>query len=307
MVIDMERELKDILTEVLVFPYEQSVVEALADACSKYVETIEIGQYEDCVMHLCLNIPAASFIESINKQTGRIFPSRVYRALAGYVVGEALDNSSDEDDNVVFPLALRNAMKVKTDDADGIICKTIDPASFAAVENYWAENIVIPSLCGKDIVSSTIFENSSWEETGLNIDDAFGDIQTLAKFYSREQFKKNLVGRKPSDNQDVYAFANQMAAEIAAKDWLFIVEKPVEIFKGLELKGTAISLRNIKLRIRGNDDSVNDDINNVSVFRRYLYANDYEDLGTQRINPLNFGIAIFYELLYERLKSEKYE
>lgn len=307
MVIDMERDIKDILTEVLVFPYEQSVVDAITQACSSYVKAVEIGQFEDCVLHLCMDIPAAGLIEHVDTQTGCKFPSRVYRALAGYVVGETLDNVSDEDDNVVFSLALRNAMKAKTDDADGIISKTIDPASFAAVENYWAENIVIPSLCGKDIVSSTIFENSSWVETGLDIDDAFGDIQTLAKFYSREQFKKKLVGRKPTDNQDVYDFANQMADEIAAKDWLFIVEKPVEIFKGLELKGTAISLSNIKLRVRGNDSTVNNDIESISVFRRYLYADDYVELGSIRINPLNFAIAIFYELLYERLKSEKYE
>ena len=136
MVIDMERDLKEILTEVLVFPYEQSIVDALADACSKYVETIEIGQFENCVLHLCLDIPASELIESISTQTGRKFPNRVYRALAGYVVGEALDNDSDKDDNVVFPLALRNAMKAKTGDADGIISKTIDPSCFTAVEKY---------------------------------------------------------------------------------------------------------------------------------------------------------------------------
>ena len=133
----MERDLKDILTEVLVFPYEQSVVDALSDACAKYVETIEIGQFENCVLHLCLDIPASNLIESITTQTGRIFPNRVYRALAGYVVGAAIENDSDEDDKVVFPLALRNAMKAKTDDADGIICKAIDPAVFGAVEDYW--------------------------------------------------------------------------------------------------------------------------------------------------------------------------
>ncbi len=104
MVIDMERDLKDILTEVAVFPYEQSVVDALKNACLKYVETIGLGQFEGCVLHLCLDIPASDFMESINSQTGRKFPSRVYRALAGYVVGEALDNDSEEDDKVVFPL-----------------------------------------------------------------------------------------------------------------------------------------------------------------------------------------------------------
>lgn len=302
----MERDLTNILTEVLIFPYEQSVVDALTDACSSFVEAIEIGQYEDCVLHLCLDIPATDFIEHVNTQTGRRFPDRVYRALAGYVVGEALATVSDEDDKVMFSLALRNALKAKTDDADGIISKTIDPASFSAVEDYWAENINIPSLCGKDVVSSTIFDNSTWGKTGLDIDSSFADIQSLAKYYRREQFKKKFTGRNASDDKDVYAHALQVADEMAKQDWLFTVENPVAILKGLDLKGSAISLNNIKTRVLGDQD-VYDDIDYVSVYCRYLYANDYEELGTRRISPLNFGIAIFYELLYERLKSDKYE
>lgn len=305
----MKRNLKEILTEVLVFPYEQGIVDALKDACLKYVEAIELGQFEECVLHLCLDIPASDLIQSINTQTNRKFPSRVYRALAGYVVGEVLDNDNDEDedDNVVFPLALRNAMKAKVDDADGIISKTIDPVCFVAVEDYWKENVAIPSIIGKDIVSKEIYDNSTWAGTGFDVEETFGDIQALAKFYNREQFKKKFAGRKPSDNQDIYVFANQVVDEIAAQDWLFTAENPVQTLKSLELKGSAISLANIKSKIRANSDTVNDDIDSVSVYRRYLYANDYEELGTRRISPLHFGIAIFYELLYERLKSEKYE
>lgn len=307
MVINMERDLKDILTEVLVFPYEQSIVDALTDACSKYVETIEIGQFENCVIHLCLDIPSFELIENITTQTGRKFPNRVYRALAGYVVGETLDNGSDEDDNVVYTLALRNVLKARTSDADGIISKSIDPTCFAAVEKYWLENIIIPSLSGSDLLSSEMFEKTSWAETGLDVEENFGDLQALAKFYSREQFKKAYAERKPSNNQDIYAFAYQVSKEIAEQEWLFTVESPVETLKSLELKGSAISLNNIKLRIRENDDTVNDDIESTSVFRRYLYADDYKELGSNRISPQNFAIAIFYELLYERLKSEKHE
>ncbi len=302
----MERDLANILTEVLIFPYQKEVVDALMEACSKFVEEINLSQYEDCVLYLCLDMPATDLIESIKSQTGREFPNRVYRAMAGCVVGEALARVSDEDDKVMFPLALRNVLKAKTDDVDGIISKTIDPACFAAVEDYWAENINIPSLCGKDMVSSTIFDNSNWRETGLDIDESFGDIQALAKYYRREQFKKKFAGRNASENQDIYAFALQIADEIAAQDWLFTAENPVAIFKSLKLKGTAISLNNIKSRVLGVQDA-EADIDYVSVYRRYLYANDYEELGAHRINPLNFGIAIFYELLYERLKTEKYE
>lgn len=303
----MERDLANILTEVLVFPYEQSIVDALEDSCSKYVESIEIGQYEDCVLHLCLDIPAQNLIQYINTQMGRNFPNRVYRALAGYVVGEALATVSDEDDKVLYPLALRNAMKGKTEDADGIISKTIDPNSFAIVEEYWKDNIVIPSLNGKDIVSSEIFDKSTWSETGFEVENNFGDIQALAKFYNREQFKRKFKGRKVSNNQDIYAFANQAADEIVAQDWLFTAEDPVQILKNLDLKGSAISLANVKSKKSVNPNVVNEDIEPVSVYRRYLYANDYVELATRRICPLHFGIAIFYELLYERLKSERYE
>ena len=307
LVINMERDLTNILTEVLVFPYEQSIVDALEDSCSQYVESIEIGQYEDCVLHLCLDIPAQNLIQHINTQMGRKFPNRVYRALAGYVVGDALDTVSDEDDKVMFPLALRNALKGRTDDADGIISRTIDPTSFAVVEEYWKENIAIPSLNGKDIVSSEIFDKSTWSETGFEVDNCYGDIQALAKFYNREQFKRKFTDHKASDNQDIYAFAYQAANEIAAQDWLFTAEDPVQTLKNMDLKGSAISLANIKSKICANPDVVNEDIEIVSVFRRYLYANDYVELATRRISPLHFGIAIFYELLYERLKSERYE
>ena len=141
----------------------------------------------------------------------------------------------------------------------------------------------------------------------MEIEDTYDNIKTLAKFYNREQFIKQFAGTKVSENQDIFAFAYNMADEIASQDWIFTAEDPVQTLKSLELKGSAISLANIKSKIRANSDIVNDDIESVSVYRRYLFANDYEELGTRRISPLVFGIAIFYELLYERLKSEKYE
>ena len=244
-------------------------------------------------------------MQSINTQTGRKFPNRVYRALAGYVVGEAISLVTDEEDKVMFTLALRNAMKAKTDDADGIIRKTIDPRCFSVVENYWKKNIPIASLEGKDVVT-TIFDTKTWAGTGLEIEDVFGDIQSLAKFYNREQFKKGMTCRKASDSQDIFVFANQVANEIAAQDWLFTAENPIETLKGLGLKGPVLRLGKIKSRIRENQKTAIDGIESVSVYRRYLFANDYADLGLHRISPLNFSIAIFYELLYERLKSENY-
>lgn len=306
MVIDMDRDLNNILTEVLVFPYEQSIVTALEVACTEYVKDIELDQYEDCVLHLCMDIPSASLIQHINTKTERKFPNRVYRALAGYVVGEALSTVTDEDDKVLYPLALRNVLKAKTDDVNGIISKSIDPSCFSGVESYWASNNAIPSLSGKEIVTS-VFDLSTWADTGLEIEDSFDDIKALAKFYCRQQFEKKCAGLSVPDNQDVYKFAFQVADEVASQDWLFAPLNPVQTFKKLNLKGSAISLSTIKSRIKEDENELLEDVESTSVYRRYFYANDYDELGSRRISPQNFAIAIFYENLYERLKSENYE
>lgn len=302
----MERDLSNILTEVLVFPYEESMVSALKDACTQYAEEIELGQYEDCVLHLCMDIPAADLIQNINTATGRKFPNRVYRALAGYVVGEALSTVTDKDDKVMFPLALRNVMKAKTDDVNGIINKSIDSSKFTMVENYWTANNIIPDLDGKEIVTS-VLDTSTWADTGLEIEDSFTDIKALAKFYCREQFEKKYAGLVVSDGQDVYKFAYRIADDVASQDWLFAPENPIRILKNINIKGNAIALSTIKSRIKEDVNELLDYVETTSVYRRYLYANDYDELGSRRVSPLNFAIAVFYENLYERLKSENYE
>ncbi len=129
----------------------------------------------------------------------------------------------------------------------------------------------------------------------------------MAKFYCREQFDKKYAGLAVPDNQDVYKFAFQVADDVASQDWLFAPLNPVLTFKNLDLKGSAIALSTIKSRIKEDVNEVLDNIDTTSVYRRYLYANDYDEIGSRRISPLNFAIAVFYENLYERLKSENYE
>lgn len=306
MVIEMNRSLTEVLSEVLVFPYEQSIVESLELSCSNYVDNIDIDKYEDCVLHLCLDIPSEDLIQSIDDQTHRKYPNRVYRALAGYIINKTLATLTEGIDTVMYVLALRNVLKVKNDDANGIICKVIDPACFAKVEDYWLCNIGIPSIQKNGFVTS-ILGAETWSDTELDIEISFSDIQSITKFYCREQFKKKYSNLKVENNQGSYDFAVQVANEIAKQDWLFTVEKPYDIFKSLGIKGSAISLSNIRDRIQVKQGENEENISPVSVFIRYLHTHEYDEVGTHRFSPQNFGIAYFYELLYERLKSENYE
>lgn len=306
MEIDMNIGLTELLSEVLVFPYEQSQVDFLEQACLEYAKKIDLDKYEACLLYLFLDIPSNDLIQSVTAQTGKKYPDRVYRALSGYVAGKAISIASDEDDKLMYSLALRNALKVKNDDIAGIITKTINPACFSIVEDYWNDNISIPSLQGKEIIS-TVFDAETWDDTGLDTDNNFGDIQTMAKFYCREQFKKKYLNFQLPDNQGMFVIASQIAEDMATQKWLFTAENPYGTFKSVGIKGAAISLNKIKEQISNIQNAGKEDIASVSVFRRYLYLNDYEEICSHRISPQNFGIAIFYELLYERLKSEKYE
>ena len=297
----MERNLNNILAEVLVFPYEPEVVDSLKEACSQYVEKITLEQFEECVLSLCLDVVANGLVENVNAHTNRKYPSRVYRALAGYIVGEAL-SAIEGDDKVIYTLALRNVMKATTDDANGIINKCIDSACFSTVEDYWKENITIHSLSADETIS-TILEKTNWSETQLDINTVFEDIKILAKYYCRMQFENKYAGQTVPEDTDIFIFAYNVAKDMASQDWLFAPEKPIETFNNLDFEPSAKALNSIKSIVEGIQVVADDAIEATSVYRRYLFANDYLEMGSHSVNAHDFAVAMFYEFLFERLKS----
>ena len=298
--------LTDILTEVLVFPYDEATVSSLSDACKTYAEEITLEQYEACILHLCLDRPDTALIDAINEATGRAYPTQVYRALAGHVVGLALSTDQEGVDKILFPLALRNVLKCQQSGSAGIINKCIDASRFETIEDYWHKHAEIPTIVPSDLLTE-LYDKDTWTETGLQIEDQFEDIKSLAKYYIRSEFEKDYATKSLQDNQDAYSFVNNVATDITSRDWLYVAAEPVKVLKGLKVSGGAATLTTIKSRLRGDNANVDTSIEKTSVFRCYIYSNDYEELGQKRVSPLQFGIAVFYELLYECLKSENYE
>lgn len=300
----MNNNLKDILTEVLVFPYDKETVDSLSGACKTYAEEISLTQYEACVLHLCLNIPDTSFIQTINKITEHIYPVQVYRALAGHVVGLALSTKKTGVDEALYPLALCNVLKCHQPDTAGIINKCIDSSSFDAIEYYWHKNSEIPTIEHSDLLAF-LDDKDSFADSSPKIEEQFENVKLLVKYYYRSEFEKDYANKTLAANQDPYIFMNNVANDLTSRDWLYSVEDPVKVFKNLNVSGDSVTLATIKRRIT--DTNTNTNIEKTSVFRRYIYSNDYEEIGQKSINPLHFGIAIFYELLFEYLKSKNYE
>lgn len=300
----MLNNLTDILTEVLVFPYDEATVNSLSEACETYAEEISLAQYEACVLHLCLDIPSTSFIKAINETTQHNFPTQVYRALAGHVVGLALSTDQEGVDKLLYPLALGNVLKCHKPSSAGIINKCIDSSCFDAIENYWRKHAEIPAIEPSDLLTE-LYDKDSWADSSLEIEEQFENIKSLAKYFCRSELGKDYATKTLQANQDVYTFMNNVAQDLTSRDWLYAAEDPVKVFKNLHVSGGSATLSTIKSRMT--DVNTNTNIEKTSVFRRYIYSNDYEEIGQKRVSPLYFGIAMFYELLYECLKSEYYE
>lgn len=302
----MLNNLTDILTEVLVFPYDEATVNRLSKICESYAEEITLAEYEACILHLCLDIPSTLFIKAINKETGRNYPTQVYRALAGYVVGLALSREQEGVDKLLYPLALRNVLKCHQPSSVGIIHKCIDPSCFDAIENYWSKHAEISAIEPSDLLTE-LYDKDSWEESSLEIEEHFENIKSLVKYFCRSEFEKYYSTMTHPNNQDAYIFINNVALDLTSHNWLYVAADPVKIFKNLHTNGGAATLSTIKNRLLERDDNTNTNIEKTSIFRRYIYYKDYQDIGQKRFSPLHFGIAVFYELIYERLKSDNYE
>ena len=302
----MNNNLIDILTEVLVFPYDETTVNSLSEACETYAEEISLAQYEACVLHLCLDIPSTPFINAIYETTERTYPTPVYRALAGHVVGLVLSANQEGVDKLLYPLALRNVIKCYQPSSAGIINKCIDSSCFDIIEKYWREHAEIPAIEASDLLTE-LYDKDSWSDSSLEIEDQFENIKSLAKYFCRSEFEKYYSTKDLQDNQDAYTFMNKVAHDLTSRDWLYVAEDPVRIFKDIQINRAHATLSNIKDRLVRMDDNTNINIEKTSIFRRFIYSNDYPEIGQKRVSPLYFGIAVFYELLYESLKSENYE
>lgn len=302
----MKSTLINLLTEVIIFPYSEEEVTTLEQACDTYVKSITLSQYEGCVLYLCLDLPSAEMIQSINTAIGKKYPQRVYRALAGYIVGCALNEVADGENKVQYVLILRNVLKVHEQRASNLVQKSIDPSLFESVEGYWYEKAAMAGLDNNKTVEKLI-SNDAWGDTGLEINDVYDDLKLMAQYCCRAEFEKKYANYKVTGSTDQYVAAADVARDMTKQSWLFVASDPITMLKGMGFKRGAASLSTIKARLADHPIPDDENIESSSVYRAYLYSDDYPEIGATRVSPLHFAISLFYEYMYERIKNRSDE
>ena len=112
----MVLSLESVLKGLTVFPYETETMDFLTDACKAYSSKISLAEFEGSLLYLCQGRSYENLISAIEEETGKSFPNRVYRGLAGYIVSLTMeDENLSKQKKVLFSLMVRNVIRYAFD------------------------------------------------------------------------------------------------------------------------------------------------------------------------------------------------
>ncbi len=303
----MATSLQSVLKGVTVFPYEIETMDSLSIACQKYSSEISFANFEGCLLYLCQGKCYEDLVSSIEEGTGKIFPDRVYRGLAGYVVSLTMESEKlSEHKRVLFSLMVKNVMVFSFFSIDELIKQCISPQFYAPYDDFWNTQTSIGSL-PKNKLFPKIFTSDTFDQLGCTADDIFPAIKILAKQNERANYYKAVSQIKQEEEEDDFVYAVRVVYEIQSRDWEYVDPNPAATLKKIGLKShKRITLEQIR-SVVDTDDLATEDFSPSSLLLHYLYKGDNAELATYKTNPLHFAIALYYECIFESLKKRNNE
>ena len=303
----MATSLQSILKGLMVFPYDNETMNSLSNACLSFSSGISLVDFEGCLLYLCEGICYEALISSIEEETGKPFPNRVYRGLAGYIVSLAMDDENlSEQRKVLFSLMVRNVMVFYFNSTNELIKKCISPRFYTHYDEFWNAQAAIGSL-PKSKLFSKIYTSDSFDQLGCTVSEVFPAIKILAKQYERAEYYKAVSQIKQEENEDDFAYAERVVNEIQSRDWKYVDPNPAETLKKVGLKSLKRkTLKQIR-SVVDTDGLSTEDFAQSCLLLRCIYCGDNIELATHKMNPLHFATALYYEWMYESLKERNNE
>lgn len=295
--------LQSVLKGLTVFPYDTATIDSLSNACRSYASEISHTDFEECLLYLCQSKYNEDLVSSIEGETGKTFPARVYRGLAGYVVSLTMeDEDLPKQKKVLFSLIVRNVMVFSFSSTDELIKKCISSRFYIPYDEFWNEQATIGSL-SKSKLFPQIFTSNTFNQLGCTADDIFPAIKILAKQHERNEYYGAVSQIKQEENEDDFAYAVRVVDEIQSRDWKYVDPNPIETLKKTGLKSQKrMTLEQIR-SVVGANVRLTENFSPSSLLLHYLYNSDDIDLATYKMNPLHFAIALYYEWMFESLKE----
>lgn len=299
----MSTSLQSVIKDLIVFPYDTETIESLSSACKTYSSEISLDNFEACLLFLCQGTCHDDLVSHIEEKTGKMFPDRVYRGLAGHIVSLVMnDEEVTVQKKVLFSLLVRNVMFFSFSSKNELIKKCISPQFYIPYDDFWQEQSSIGDISASKLFPD-VFSCDTFEQLGCTVDEVYPAIRILAKQYARTNYYNSVSHIKQEENEDDFAYAVRVVNEIKSVDWEYVDLNPVETLKKVGLKSsTRMTLGQI-YDVVETDNLDNMDFSRSSILLRSIYKGENTELSTFKMNPLHFAIALYYEWLFESLKD----
>lgn len=304
----MSISLSSVLKDVLIIPYDKETLYKLSSICQSYSEGISLDDFEACMLYLCQCVRHDGLVSLIESKTQKSYPDRVFRALAGFIISQTMENENlPYGKKVIFSLLIRNVIVFSFYSSDSLIKKCISPKYYTPFEEFWREQSSIEDFTQSELFSNILKTSSftSLAELGYSSDDFFHMTQMLAKQCARESYNNSISKIRQKENEDDFAFSIRLVDEMRSSKWKYVDSNPIITLKNSGLKSSRkMTLEHIRNQINTNN-LLGRNFSSSSILLQFLISKGI-DLSKYKMNPLHFSIALFYEWMFESLKEECY-
>lgn len=299
----MSISLPSVLKDVLIIPYDKETIDKLSDICQTYSCDISLDNFEACMLCLCQCVRHDGLVSLIENETQKSYPDRVFRALSGFIISQAMENEDlSNQKKVIFSLLIKNVMVFSFKSSDQLIKKCISPQYYTPFEEFRKTQTLIGDFKQSELYSKML-NARSFNELGCSEEDIFPIIQRLARENARASYYKEISQIRQEENEDDFSFSIRIVDKMRSFNWEYVDSNPVITLKESGLKTTkGMSLKQIKSHINP-DDISGRKFSSSSILLRFLFTNDKINFSEYKMNPLHFSIALFYEWMFESLKE----
>ena len=314
----MNVELKELLNDAVVTPYDEYVAQQLAEVCDEIASELginDINRHIKCFVYGKPNNELKEeieqkYIEKYPKEDGFAMPPLFTIILAQYIVIEAFEKHLKGRDKAVCSLKLMNMMLLRKGSLSQLLLPEYISEMYNKLDDYIAQADKIPVNTEFkhlwEIMSDPTYLTNHIAEVELQ-----NEIRMMAKvtyLHRQDMLVKNFsVQKYVSPFERMYYVLYEV---IEHAEWLFPKYDVVKMIRNIAqedekkqqpIESIVKDLRNVgeKLPLDELDDS--------SILLKSIAGEDLaEELRQRRLNVVEFGVYIYYELMLEQILKRYY-
>lgn len=310
----MEEVFNKLVDKAFILPLDTETKELLQRACEDYIKNIDIDKFENLILYFMYGTKYEDLYshvkQSISNNSLKVKPTDLLcKSLSQYIVVATFEADTIlESEKAAYSLALMNLMI-------GAKSKKVlfpFPESLHNGVNYYlnyyktqaelkkpSDTKLIPQIL--DAVGIEVLD-------GVDLADCFEEIQYYCRKFARIQFEdsREVIKQTIHNINEPYAKAYYCAVKLANQDWTYIDQNPVKSLMDFEYSSSSKKkLSYIKEVVKQCQyyEAIEGSYSS-SLLLNFL-ENSNSTLIDEEISmtPLEFAIALYYELVLEYSKD----